>query len=947
MESLNIRIKEGINRYANMNSGENSEFMKNLKIQKENLNAEFQIWIDNLKVSMHHCKYRQVIAEIESKKNNFALCSELHWKYQYIEIDAILKILRKKISNHKLDITIEGTHQHHSCLFWFNQIFLILEQLILEIRPDLNKKLDYNNINILTPIQCVIDSIIKFCFLLLLFAQRNQQLSEILTYFSIIERIIPYMCYTRKASTFLCLQKIQLFKVKISAENCEYLNAIELLEENIDSCFEYIKVLSDEDFNAYVFDLSDEKIKKYQNYLYKKRLFKNYQFRGVRKTLNKTEEEESTLKNNLMELVKQKSKIFQNQTDNRLMKISKNLSILDEKNINSNISNLSNTSNINENLNNNSKINSNNNKSKTKDNKSTNIKKSESQASVNKSKNTKNKSTKSNNNKLLNDKNKKKNTNLFLTQLKPKKVLKQMEKEKKRIIEEVLGNIALNFYLRGAIFEHVGNIDSALDAYKELEWFSIKFLIKKYPFFVKYMASLLNCAWNNYHIIYKIKFEKIKIKKENRIIKKIEQRKKREKIEAENRYNEEMIKFKSNRLLNDKKLNNFLESLGNKIYKEDEQRNFYIFNKFSKTGYILSTYKMIDDLLSDDFRPILKHMKKLEVTKQGEEVKDLVDKAIIKKQQKSFFEDHNNNINKSYQTSSKFLNIVNNSNTKLSTILKKESSTNDISKIKNKYKIIKPNLILLNKIEKRKKARLATQRVGVPNRLSSQSCEISNRTIKRSKSVSSYNDTSKRDSKLYLGANKTKREYQNLSQKLINEKSESPISKFKTVISSLRLNKKKEKVVRYMIDKENFNKVLLKKKILLDKLSNKEYIFLRSLLKSKSLYPEVVKPIDDLELKRVREDADLTFTTKLELAKSGRGKKNLSNLINNSLGLNQSNISKKLNLNRLETDENENNKVLDNNEKLQQLENECFKIMSKRKLLIKKKNAFLNRSNLD
>ena len=150
-----------------------------------------------------------------------------------------------------------------------------------------------------------------------------------------------------------------------------------------------------------------------------------------------------------------------------------------------------------------------------------------------------------------------------------------------------------------------------------------------------------------------------------------------------------------------------------------------------------------------------------------------------------------------------------------------------------------------------------------------------------------------------------------------------------------------------MIDTENFNKVLLKKKILLDKLSNKEYIFLRSLLKSKSLYPEVVKPIDDLELKRVREDADLTFTTKLELAKSGRGKKNLSNLINNSLGLNQSNINKKLNLNRLETDENENNKVLDNNEKLQQLENECFKIMSKRKLLIKKKNAFLNRSNLD
>ena len=953
MEILNTRIKEGINRYSNMNSGENSEFMKNLKIQKENLNGEFQIWLDNLKISMHHCKYRQVIAEIESKKNNFVLCSELHWKYQYIEIDAILKLLRKKISNHKLDITVEGTHQHHSCLFWFNQIFLILEQLILEIRPDLNHKLDYNDINILRPIQCIIDCIIKFCFILLIFAQRNQQLSEILTYFSIVERIIPYMCYTRKTSTFLCLQKIQLFRVKILTENCEYLNAIEILEENIDSCFEYIKVLSDEDFNAYVFDLTDEKNKKYQESLYKKRLFKNYQFRGVRKTLNENEEEESILKNNLIELSKQKSKIFPNKMDNKLMKISKNLAILDDKNINSNISNLSNTSNLNENLNNNSKINSNN-KSKTKDNKSNNKKKPETKASINKSKNIKNnKSTKSDKNKLINVEIKKNNKNNFLTQLKPKKALKQMEKEKKKIIEEVLGNIALNFYMRGAIFEHVGNIDSALDAYKELEWFSIKFLTKKYPFFVKYMASLLNCAWNNYHIIYKIKFEKMKIKKENRIIKNIEQIKKREKIEAENRYNEEIIKYKSNRLLNDKKLNNFLDDLGNKIYKEDEQRNFYIYNKFSKTGYILSTYKMIDDLLSDDFRPILKHMKKLEVTKQGEEVKDLVDKALIKKQQNSFFKNHNNyNINKSYQQSNKFLNILNNSNANLksSTIQKQESfnnSNNNKIIMNNKQQIIKPNLIILNNSKKRRKARLVTQILGVSNRFKPQSGEISIRNTKRSKSLSSYNDASKRETKLILGAIKTKREYHNLSQKLIKERNDSTISKYKTFISSLRLINKKEKVIRYMMDKENFNKVLLKKKKLLDKLSNKEFIFLRTLLKSKSLYPEVVKPIDDLELKRVREDADLTFNIKLELAKSGRGKKNLSNLISNSMGLNQSNISKKLNLNRLETDENENNKVIDNNEKLQQLENECFKIMSRRKLLIKKKNAFLNRSNLD
>ena len=50
-----------------MNSGEKSEFMKNLKIQKENLYTEFQIWLDNLKASMHHYKYRQVIQKLNQK----------------------------------------------------------------------------------------------------------------------------------------------------------------------------------------------------------------------------------------------------------------------------------------------------------------------------------------------------------------------------------------------------------------------------------------------------------------------------------------------------------------------------------------------------------------------------------------------------------------------------------------------------------------------------------------------------------------------------------------------------------------------------------------------------------------------------------------------------------------------------------------------------------------
>jgi hypothetical protein len=47
---------------------------------------------------------------------------------------------------------------------------------------------------------------------------------------------------------------------------------------------------------------------------------------------------------------------------------------------------------------------------------------------------------------------------------------------------------------------------------------------------------------------------------------------------------------------------------------------------------------MIDNLLSKDFQEVLKKMEKIEITKQKEEIKDLINKTIIKKRQKSMDE---------------------------------------------------------------------------------------------------------------------------------------------------------------------------------------------------------------------------------------------------------------------------------------------------------------------
>ena len=187
--------------------------------------------------------------------------------------------------------------------------------MILGNRPDLNRKINYIDEDTLRPVQCIIDGFIKFCFLLLIFAQHNKQLQDILVYLSIIDRIVPYMKYTCKRTSYIYMQKILLFKVKILTENCDYLNAIECLESNIKFCFEYIKLLSDEDFNVYIFDLDNEKNRKYIENLNKRRFFKSLEYRELMKQIEDKSDLKIKNKKHLIELNKQRLKQFEKLDD--------------------------------------------------------------------------------------------------------------------------------------------------------------------------------------------------------------------------------------------------------------------------------------------------------------------------------------------------------------------------------------------------------------------------------------------------------------------------------------------------------------------------------------------------------------------------------------------------------------------------------------------------------
>ena len=142
------------------------------------------------------------------------------------------------------------------------------------------------------------------------------------------------MKFTVKSSSYLYMQKIQLFKVKILTENCDYLNAINSLESNIDFCYNYIKLLSDHKFNVYIFDIKDEKNRKYLENLKKKRLFKIYQYKGF---IKQNENEENKINKQNLKFKNKKSLIALNQQKLKYIEILNNINQnRTKKNINKN-----------------------------------------------------------------------------------------------------------------------------------------------------------------------------------------------------------------------------------------------------------------------------------------------------------------------------------------------------------------------------------------------------------------------------------------------------------------------------------------------------------------------------------------------------------------------------------------------------------------------------------
>ena len=242
--------------------------LKKINLENEQLIWEYNIWIKNLYMSMHLSKYRQVLTEIESSKKKYIKIPEHHWRFQVIQMRAIVGIIRKKLKKYELILPKENTYQNRAILFWFNQAVLILEQLTLKFRVDIINGNDPNykikDAKLITgPIQSMYKGYIDLLYLLIKYSYIRKNSPEILAYLSIADSLANFSLYIVNINSMATLQRIFLIRAKLYLANCDYLNASKFIKKTIDLCTEQLIYIVDHRLNLQIIDKNRKDILNY------------------------------------------------------------------------------------------------------------------------------------------------------------------------------------------------------------------------------------------------------------------------------------------------------------------------------------------------------------------------------------------------------------------------------------------------------------------------------------------------------------------------------------------------------------------------------------------------------------------------------------------------------------------------------------------------------------
>ena len=655
--------------------------MKDPKLEeaKKNMKKKFDEWLITLNEFFSNKLYRQVIREIEDKKNNYLLISKTEfWKLKLLKAKSILKIIARKMTKHHKEVILENSIQNFSLKFWFNQIFMSLEELCLEFRFDINSHMDPNSKEILSAIQSLAEAHLEFIYYLSVFSIGTGEVMPLLTYISNADKLIQFSNLLLNPEVYDLYLDILLIKIKILIENCNYIPAIETLGIFFKIFFKDIIFYID-----FEVPLTSESIN----------------------SSNKIE--------------------------------------------------------------------------------------------------------------------KKKNFNLC----------------------NVIQKLIMAYYLRGVISEHLGFYKNAIKAYQQCRWFSNIFMFNFNKPIFKFFRNM-----EKIYITYNEVFEEIQeqFEKKNKNNKNTFDKKgKSHRILylKKRGLNKSMISMKSknfflsNRkikrndryssgksVISEKQLVKVLNNIGKRLYKEDENRNNNIFDKFGTNDFVLSTIGMVNNLLSTPFREVLRKMKKVEVTKPIEEISYLINKTLAIKRRNEFKEEMEKKSKSKSKKNPHKLHRNKSTFTDISSVMNKNMNEFEAS--------IKYNIKFVSKKDSNKNE----------NGKDNNRYEVSTSNAVRTKFMLSSIKTNK-----YKNTNKST---------LINY----------------------NKVDKYSPDKDVFSKSLTCKKRYLDSFFEKELLFQKKLLKLKSSDMERVT-MDDYNPQQIVKSAEQDFNIIKCFAESKNAKKNLMNLV--------------------------------------------------------------------
>ena len=215
--------------------------------KKLHLKKEYSVWILSLKERMHKCQFRKVISDIELNYQKYETLSSDIWECRVLKGQCILKIIHRKLHKYPLEIKKDQSKQRYNILFWFNQVFLILEQLVLTFRPELNKDINMEEESTLDKIELVVQLHLDTLYHLALFSLSINEVIQTCSYFAMASNLQIFLDYSRHPRTMHIYQKICLLRASILIGNYDFENSLKYQKQCMDICFRELFCMIDFD----------------------------------------------------------------------------------------------------------------------------------------------------------------------------------------------------------------------------------------------------------------------------------------------------------------------------------------------------------------------------------------------------------------------------------------------------------------------------------------------------------------------------------------------------------------------------------------------------------------------------------------------------------------------------------------------------------------------------